>query len=146
MSPTQTRQKSITADGKYLDIRIPMTFKTYGGRKLMITPEGDVSKPEPAGPVVDEALVRALARAFRWRAMLESGKHATARDLAAAHKINASYVSRILRLTLLAPDIVEMILDGRQPETITMSSLKKPFPLIWSEQRRKFGLSANSRH
>ena len=140
MSPTQAEQESITPDGKYLDIRIPMTFKTYGGRKLMITPDGDVSEPEPAAPIVDEALVRALARAFRWRAMLESDKHATARDLAAAHKINASYVSRILRLTLLAPDIVEMILDGRQPGTITMSSLKKPFPLIWSEQRRKFKL------
>jgi len=146
MSASQTGQEeSFTPDGKYLDIRIPFVFKTYGGRKLMITPDGDAARPEPAAPIVDEALVRALARAFRWRAMLESGKYATARDLAAAHKINSSYVSRILRLTLLAPGIVEMILDGRQPETITMSSLKKPFPLVWSQQRRTFGLPANPR-
>ena len=58
---------------------------------------------------------RIVARAFRWRRMLETGQYATVKDLAAAEKINASYVCRVLRLTLLAPDLVEAILDGRQP-------------------------------
>jgi hypothetical protein len=145
MSTLETGKTNLSPDGKYLDIRVPMEFRTYGGRKLMIAPDGEVTEPEPAEPVTDEALVRALARAFRWRSMLESGKYATGRDLAAAQKINSSYVSRILRLPLLAPDIIEMILDGRQPETITMSSLKEPFPLVWREQRRKFALRAQPR-
>ena len=59
-------------------------------------------------------MVKALARAFRWRKMLDKGVHATLEDLARAKGVGASYVSRVLRLTLLAPDIVEAILDGRQ--------------------------------
>ena len=65
--------------------------------------------------MVDNAMVRALARAFRWRKMLDEGEYATLEELARAKGVNATYVSRILRLTLLAPDIVETILNGRQP-------------------------------
>jgi hypothetical protein len=84
----------------------------------------------------DITLIKAVARAFRWRRMLESGRFATINELAAAEKINASYVSRVLRLTLLAPDIVEAILDGRQPEGMTLLGLMKPFPVEWSSQGR----------
>ena len=85
---------------------------------------------------VDSTLVKALARAFRWRRLLEDGIYATLEELAAAEKINPSYVSRVLRLTLLAPDIVEAILDGRQPVTLTLARLFKPFPIEWDEQAR----------
>ena len=80
-------------------------------------------------------LVKALARAFRWRRMLETGRYGTITDLAAAEKINASYVSRVLRLTLLAPDIVEAILDGRQTEGVTLPRLMQPFSVAWQVQR-----------
>ncbi|NDG50016.1 MAG: hypothetical protein EBY30_13495 [Rhodospirillales bacterium] len=80
-------------------------------------------------------MVKALARAFRWRRMLETGRYGTIDELAAAEKINSSYVSRLLRLTLLAPDIVEAILDGRQPEEITLPGLMEPFPVEWERQR-----------
>jgi hypothetical protein len=82
----------------------------------------------------DITLIKAVARAFRWRRMLETSRFSTINELAAAEKINPSYVSRVLRLTLLAPDVVEVILDGRQPEGMTLPGLLLPFPPEWSLQ------------
>ena len=79
-------------------------------------------------------MVKAIARAFRWRELLENGTYATIAEIAAAEKINESYVGRVLRLTLLAPDIVEAILGGRQPAEITLAVLMKPFAVVWREQ------------
>jgi hypothetical protein len=84
----------------------------------------------------DITLIKAVARAFRWRRMLEAGRFGTINELAAAEKINSSYVSRVLRLTLLAPDIVEAILDGRQPDGMTLPELMKSFPVGWRQQNR----------
>ena len=80
-------------------------------------------------------MVKALARAFRWRRMMEAGRYGTINELAAAEKINSSYVSRLLRLTLLAPDIVEAILDGRQPEGMTLPQLMEGETTEWADQR-----------
>ena len=80
-------------------------------------------------------MVKEIARAFRWREMLENGTHATIAEIAAAEKINESYVGRVLRLTLLAPDIVEAILGGRQPAEMTLAVLLRWFPAWWREQR-----------
>ncbi|MBB5220379.1 hypothetical protein HNP73_000300 [Amaricoccus macauensis] len=85
-------------------------------------------------------MVKALARAFRWRKMLDEGVHETIEDLAAAKRLPQSYVSSILRLTLLAPKIVEAILDGRQLAEIQLDDLLAGFPLEWEGQRR-FGPS-----
>jgi hypothetical protein len=82
-------------------------------------------------------MVKATARAFRWREMLENGTHATIAEIAAAEKINESYVGRVLRLTLLAPDIIEAILNGRQAAQVTMAMLMRPFAVGWREQRAK---------
>jgi hypothetical protein len=79
-------------------------------------------------------MVKAIARAFRWREMLEGGSYATIREIAAAEKINESYVGRVLRLTLLAPEIVETILSGRQPAELTLTNLMRPFPVRWDTQ------------
>jgi hypothetical protein len=106
--------------------------KPRGGQKLILTPGGMASRGAWAA---DTTLVKALARAFRWRRMLETGRYGTIDELAAAEKINSSYVSRLLRLTLLAPDIVEAILDGRQPEGINLPGLMEPFPVAWERQR-----------
>jgi hypothetical protein len=81
-------------------------------------------------------MVKALARAFRWRKLLETKVYGTIEELAAAEKINPSYVSRVLRMTLLAPDIVEAILDGSQPQELTLAGLMRTFPLRWDEQLR----------
>jgi hypothetical protein len=85
---------------------------------------------------IDKTMVKAIARAFRWREMLENGTHATIVEIATVEKINESYVGRILRLTLLAPDIVEAILGGRQPAQLTLAVLMRPFAVEWTEQAR----------
>ena len=112
-----------------LTVVIPLRVKPRGGRKALVTP-GVLTLERRQ----DITLIKAVARAFRWRRMLESGQFATLAELAAAEKINASYVSRVLRLTLLAPDIVEAILDGRQPEGMTLLALMKPFPVEWGRR------------
>ena len=125
----------LDAGGRVLTVRVPMTFTTRGGRKLVIAPDGAPSWAKPRVRV-DNTLIKALGRAFRWRKLLETGVYATVEEIAAAEKINTSYVSRVLRLTLLAPEIVEAILDGRQPAEITLAGLMRPFPVIWREQAR----------
>ena len=129
----------LSLDGRTLTIHVPMTFRTRGGRKLVISPDGAPSWAKPR-TCVDNTTIKALARAFRWRKLLETGVYTTVEEIAAAEKINPSYVSRVLRLTLLAPDIVEMIVDGRQPSDLTMAKLMKPFPVGWSKQMELFGI------
>nr|WP_246522812.1 hypothetical protein [Neoroseomonas eburnea] len=85
----------------------------------------------------DTTLVKAIARAFRWRRMLESGRFGTINELAAAEKINSSYVSRVLRLTLLAPDLVEAILDGRQPQGMTLPRLVEDVAVEWRDHAER---------
>ena len=102
---------------------------------MVIAPDGTEAPAVGAAARIDSTLVKALARAFRWRRMLESGMVSTVGEIAAREKINKSYVSRILRLTLLAPDIVEAILDGRQPVGVTLPMLMGPFPVEWDRQR-----------
>lgn len=117
-----------------ITISIPIKMRKRGGRKLILAPDG--ADWAPAGPKVHNVLVKAIARAYRWRKLLEAGAYATIDELAAAERINSSYVSRVLRLTLLAPDIVEAILDGRQPTKMTLAKLMEPFPIEWEGQRQ----------
>ena len=84
-------------------------------------------------------MVKAIARGFRWRSLMDSGNYLTIDDLASAEKISATYVSRVTRLSLLAPSIVEAILDGRHPPLLQLRTLLRPFPIDWSEQRSHFG-------
>ena len=128
-----SRQVTVSADGETITIHIPMTFTKRGGRKLIVTPDGAEWAPRPR---VDNAMVKALARAFRWRKQLDTGVHATLEDLARTKGVAPSYASRILRLTLLAPEIVEAILDGRQPAELQLDDLLAGFPLAWEAQRQ----------
>jgi hypothetical protein len=119
-------------DDRTVTVRIPLVFKKHGGRKTVISPDGH--EWEPSAPLVDRALVRALARAFRWQRLLDQDVHGTLDDLARAERVSQSYVSRILRLTLLAPSLVEAILDGRQPVALTLDDLMEGFPVEWHRQ------------
>jgi hypothetical protein len=114
-------------------VTVPFAIRKRGGRTLVITPDGVTSAPAPRTRV-DSALLKALARGFRWRKLLETGHFATIQEIAEAEKINPSYVSRVLRMTLLSPDIVEAILAGRQPEGLTMARAMQPFPEEWVRQ------------
>jgi hypothetical protein len=111
-----------------------MRFQRRGGRKRIVTPDGGGSY-RPPNPGPDSTLVKALARAWRWQRMLDEGQFASVRDLAEAERVGLSYVSRILRLNLLAPDIVERILDGRPAPR--MADLMQPFPMAWREQLKQ---------
>jgi hypothetical protein len=127
---------TVSADGETITVHIPLTFRKRGGRKLVVMPDGAPWAPRPR---VDNAMVKALARAFRWRKMLDTGVHSTLEDLARAKGLAPSYVSGILRLTLLAPDIVEAILDGQQPAELQLDELMGGIPLEWGQQAARVG-------
>lgn len=110
-------------------IHVPFRIVRRGGRKEMVLPADVPTQRRP-----DDALVKALARAFRWKRMLDSGEFATIAELAACEKITLSYLTRVLRLTLLAPDLVAAILDGRQGPEVTLARLMEPLPAEWTEQ------------
>jgi hypothetical protein len=127
-----------TADGRAITVRIPISIRKRGGRKLVLAPDGTSDTWAAPSRRIDNAMVKAIARAFRWQEMLENGTHSTIAEIALAEKINESYVGRVLRLTLLAPDIVEAILSGRQPADITMAVLMRGYPVGWDAQRDAF--------
>ena len=125
----------MSPDGCSLTVRVPLTIRKRGGRKRILAPNGTAVLPVWR-VLVDRTLVKALARAYRWQGLLESGAYGSIAELAAAERINASYLARMLRLTLLSPAIVEAHLDGRHgPERITLDRLMRPFPVAWAEQR-----------
>lgn len=113
-----------------ITLHVPFRIVTRGGRKEMHMPKGS-AKPRRT----DCSLVKALARAFRWKRMLESGEFATIAELAERERIAPSYMTRVLRLTLLAPDIVDAILDGRQGPEVTLARVLEPFSVRWERQR-----------
>jgi hypothetical protein len=116
-----------------ITVTVPFRVRQYGGRKQILMPDG-TPVSEQASPLLDSPLVRSLARAFRWRRLLETGEYLTIDEIAKAERINASYVSRVLRLTLLAPGIVQAILDGKQPDSLTLSGVMTGVPELWHEQ------------
>ena len=114
-------------------VTVPFAIRKRGGRTLVITPDGIAAAPTPRSRV-DSALLKALARGFRWRKLLEKGDFSTIEEIADAENINPSYISRVLRLTLLAPETVEAILAGTQPAGLTRAKVMQPFPMEWQRQ------------
>lgn len=119
-----------------ISIEIPMAFVKRGGRKVIVLPDGSHGHPLPAA-TIDSSMIKAVARAFRWQKLLENGTYTCLDDIAKSEKIGASFISRVVRLALLAPDIVDAILNGRQPAQLTLKRLLEPFPLEWPEQRNQ---------
>jgi hypothetical protein len=128
-------EPNLSADGRTVTVRVAISIRRRGGRKLVLAPDGTNITTAPVRRHIDNAMVKAIARAFRWRDMLESGEYATIREIASAEKINETYVGRVLRLTLLAPEIIEAIVQGRQPAGIQLDALMRRFPVGWGEQR-----------
>jgi hypothetical protein len=122
-----------------ITVRVPMALRKYGSTKRIVAPDGGELSLQLKQP--DSTLVKALSRAFRWRKLLENRKFNTISELAKIEKINPSYVSRVLRLTLLAPDLVEAILSAELDRMVTIDRLMKPLPADWREQRRLLGFS-----
>ena len=130
----QYGRPTLSKDGRTMTVHIPITLRHQGGRKQVVTPAG-ATPWVPTPSRVDNTIVKAIVRAaHRWRDMLESGRHATVRDLAKAEAINESYLGRVLRLTLLSPSIIEAILEGRQPANLGLDDFLKQFPVAWDQQ------------
>jgi hypothetical protein len=129
MSDVQTR-----LEGTTVVVRIRMRFQRRGGRKRIVAPDGSEIAPS-FKPQSDGTLVKALARAWRWQRMLDKGVYTTVSEIGDAENISKSYVSRILRLALLAPDVVEAILAGSTDQGMMLETLERPLPASWEEQR-----------
>ena len=116
---------------------IPMTFRSRGGKTVIVLPDGSrgLFRQEAT---IDNTMVKVIARGFRWQRLLVNETYGTIEDLAAAEKINPSYVSRVLRLALLSPKVVHAILDGKQPAWLTMKELLRPSTAEWPEQEQIF--------
>ncbi|CAN7745429.1 hypothetical protein LJR234_002615 [Mesorhizobium amorphae] len=125
----------LSQDGKILTVQIPMAIRKRGGRKLVVSPN-TTEGWAPTRPRIDNTLLRAVVQAFAWKHQLEAGQFVTISELAEAKKLDRSFISHLLRLTLLAPDLVEAILDGRQPATMQLQPLVRGFPVEWERQRR----------
>jgi hypothetical protein len=115
-------------------VRVPLAIRRQAGRRTVVMPVragGEAALPTRADP----ALVKALARAFRYQRLLDERRYASISEMAAAERIERGYLGSLLRLTLLAPDIVEVILDGRHPDGTALPRLMEPLPLAWDAQR-----------
>jgi hypothetical protein len=140
-----TDKPMVIGDGETVTVRVPISFRRRGGRKLVLAPDGANSAGRLLHRHIDSAMVKAVARAFGWRHMLESQEYATIREIAAAERINESYVGRVLRLTLLNPEMVEAIVYGRHPAEVTLPALMRPFSVIWQEQTSSFSFVPQGR-
>mgnify|MGYP001419314996 CR=1 FL=1 len=132
------------AAAEIVSVEIPMTFKKRGGRKVIVLPDGSHGNPVPMA-TIDNTMIKAIARAFRWQRLLENGTYGCLDEIAKAEKIGPSFVSRVIRLALLAPDIVEAVLAGKQPASLTLKDLMLPFPVEWAGQRVQFGVGGAGR-
>ena len=138
-----SERPTVERDGDQLVIRVPMKFKKRGGRKEIIVPEG-LSGAQPRKSPAQEPLVTALARAFHWQELIDSERYSSVTELAEALGVDRSYVGRIMRLALLAPDIVEAIVRGEEASGLSLEGLTKVVPTLWDEQRERFGIAARS--
>jgi hypothetical protein len=125
-----------------LTTEIPMTFRRRGGKAVIVMPDGSRAI-ERREALIDNAMIKLLARGHRWHRKLFDGTHASIEDLAKSENISPSFVSRILRLAYLSPTVVEAILDGKYPAQLTMKDLMEPFPMEWDAQARHFGIESN---
>ena len=122
-------------------VRVPLAIRKWGGRKVVVSPDGSVlpGAPRHLATSADPALLKAMGRAFRWKRLLDAGTFASVSDIARVEKIDRGYAGSVLRLTLLAPDLVEAILEGRAGEAATLPRLIEPWPIIWQDQKATFG-------
>ncbi len=130
---------NLSRNGKLIRVFIPARLGRHSGRKIMLSPTGQPVNPD-RNTDADAALIYALVRAHRWNRWLAIGKYDSVKEIAIDEGItSASYASRILRLTLLAPDIQEAILSSTHPATLALADFMGPFPPVWELQRKQYG-------
>jgi len=126
-------------------VHIPMTLTKRQGRKQIVLPAGSETACARQDITVDPVAL-SIAKGFRWQELLNNGTYPTVRALAKAMKQDSAYVARTIRLTLLAPDIIEAVMTGQCPPGLTLKRLSREFPILWDEQRRLFAVLLVSRN
>ncbi len=127
----------VRRDGDAVVVHIPMRFYRRNGRQMILT-DGEPSAAATPERQANQTLIEAIAKAHRWQEQLESGEHPSIEDLAQFVGVDRTYVGRILRLTNLAPDIIEAILRGDEPDSISLTKLRRNLPVRWDEQRQRW--------
>jgi hypothetical protein len=127
----------MTMPVSHFTVRVPLTIRRRPGRKTLVS-LGFGAEGGRIATKADPALVKALARAFRYQKLLDEGRYASISEMATAEKIERGYLGTLLRLTLLAPEMVEAILNGRQPERVTLPRLLEGVPVGWGEQKADY--------
>ena len=136
---TETVRPSVETSNGCVRIRVPMKLKRRGGRKEVTVPEGLDQRPAPT-PRAESRMAVAIARALRWQEALESGSFPSMKALAQKLGVDGRYVARLLDLTLLAPDIIEAVLKGSEPDGLSLEKLFRA-PMEWEEQRHVLGFA-----
>ena len=126
-----------------ITVRVPLAIRHRPGRKTIVTPM--TNGVTPVTTRADPTLVKALARAFRYQRMLNEGRYASITEMAEAERIERGYLGTLLRLTLLAPDIIEAIIDGAEADCLTLMRVNHPYPVFWVQQREAFEMG-RTRH
>ena len=126
-----------------LQIHIPMRIRRMQGRKMILAPRALDDDISDSPAKTQTAVVQALGRAFSWAQAIESGKFHSITDLARSLDVDNSYVVRILKLTTLAPDIIEAILNGKEPSGLSLAQLTRTFPMDWDQQRALFDFTSD---
>jgi len=129
-----TRGTMLQTSSDSLIVNVPLRFKKRAGRKEVILPDA-FRDANAARMPHQEALVVALARAYRWQRLLDEGKFKSVSDLAREIGLDVSFAARLLRLTLLAPDVIEAVLIGEEPSGLSLTTLTKQLSVVWEEQR-----------
>ena len=133
--PVGENRRIITNPDGTITLSIPISFKRHGGRKYIVAPTEVMNEPTPP----KESLLKALGRAFHWQTELVNDPTLTQESISLREGFGRSYVSKIMFLTLLAPDVIEAILDGRYPKYLTLTDIMKA-GVLWDDQRKLFGL------
>lgn len=133
---------TMTVREEKIVVHVPIQLKQWGGRKVIMGPQGQDLRVLKCESRRDEKLLKALGRAYKWQKLIATGQHASIDEIAAHEKIHRSYVHRLLQLMLLSPHIIEALLNGQQPDGFSLKSLEKGFSPIWEEQAKEFGFSS----
>lgn len=141
--------RTVNTESGGIVVHIPMQLKKKANRRQVVllqpttitSPSKRPALPRGIEEGAQESVVIALARAYRWKELLEAGRFRSITALAKAFRVDGSYVGRVLRLTLLAPDIQEALIKGNEPEGLSFRRLTKTFPMDWEEQKKDFGIS-----
>ena len=123
----------------------PLKFRQRGGRRVVLPAAGSSLEEQPKEATINSPLINAIARAFYWAKLIDQGGVASGSEIALREGLEPSTVNERLRLSLLSPKIVENILNGAQPEGLTMQWLtRNSFPADWGKQEMLFQCIQNA--